>query len=124
MRRNSEHLLKAAFFAHVREARRRDKRFDLVFSIPSGRQPSVVLASRLKAEGVEPGVPDVFCAIPAGGYAGLWLEFKAPKGALSHAQAQKIALLREAGYRVEVVRDAMAAFNLVEDYLNDNGKSK
>lgn len=118
MRRNSEHLLKAAFFAHVREARRRDKRFDLVFSIPSGRQPSVVLASRLKAEGVEPGVPNVFCAIPSGDYHWLWLKLKSPGASLSHNEAEKISRLREAGYRVEVARDAAEAFNIVEEYLN------
>lgn len=60
MRKSPEHLLKVAFFELVREARGHDKRFDLVFSIPGGRQPSVVLASRLKAEGFEPGVPTVF----------------------------------------------------------------
>ena len=50
----------------------------------------------------------------------LWTEFKTPRGSLSRDQRDKIAMLREVGYRVEIVRDPQVAEQIVEEYLNGN----
>ena len=46
-----------------------------IMAIPNGGARSPATASRLKAEGVSPGVPDLF--VPAWG---LWVEMKRAKG--------------------------------------------
>lgn len=120
LRNRPEHEIQSAFFDLVRLRRKKDPRWNLIFAIPVGDVRHWVVAKRLKREGVEPGIPDVFCAIPSGGYAGLWLEFKTPRGSLSRDQREKIGMLREVGYRVEIVRDPEVAEQIVEEYLNGN----
>lgn len=121
-RAHPEHDIQVSFFDEVRLRRLRDNRWNLVFAIPNGEIRHWSAAKRLKREGVEPGIPDVFCAVPSGKYAGLWLEFKAPKGSLSDAQKEKAELLRLAGYRVEVVKNTDAAIAIVEEYLRNASK--
>lgn len=116
-RRSPEHLIQSSFFDEVRLRRRLDKRWSLIFAIPNGEHRHIAAAKRLKAEGVEPGIPDVFVAVPSSGYSGLWLEFKAPGKYPSPEQKGKIEMLREAGYMVEVVRDAEKAIQIVKDYF-------
>ena len=73
-----------------------------IFAIPNGGARSKATAGRLKAEGVSPGVPDLF--IPAWG---LWVEMKRQKGgALSAAQKDWIEYLTICGYRCIVAKGA------------------
>jgi hypothetical protein len=73
-----------------------------IFSIPNGDARSLATAGRLKAEGVSPGVPDLF--IPAWG---LWVEMKRTKGgSLSLEQKDWMAYLEEVGYRAIVCKGA------------------
>jgi len=65
-----------------------------IFSIPNGGHRSKATAARLKAEGVSPGVPDLF--VP---YFRLWIEMKRVKdGRLSTDQKDWIRYLTESGY--------------------------
>lgn len=50
----------------------------LLFHIPNGGKRTKIEASRLKAMGVLPGVPDLFLALPLGGYHGMFIEIKKP----------------------------------------------
>lgn len=50
----------------------------LLFHIPNGGKRTKIEASRLKAMGVLPGVPDLFLALPSGGYHGMFIEVKKP----------------------------------------------
>ena len=69
-----------------------------IFAIPNGGARSKATAGRLKAEGVSPGVPDLF--IPAWG---LWVEMKRSKGgSLSPEQKDWIQYLESVNYRVLV----------------------
>ncbi|XYQ52857.1 VRR-NUC domain-containing protein [Pectobacterium carotovorum] len=52
-----------------------------------------------KRLGVRAGVPDLFLALPRGGYAGLWIEMKAKSGKLSPQQEVWLNRLEDAGYR-------------------------
>lgn len=75
--KDTEHSQQAAFFCWIQQ-QQFDDRLRYAFAIPNGGERNVKVASRLKAEGVKAGVPDVFIPIPATIYAGMWLEFKRP----------------------------------------------
>ena len=69
-----------------------------ILAIPNGGARSPATAGRLKAEGVSPGVPDLF--IPAWG---LWVEMKRAKGGkVSQEQKEWHSYLAKCGYRVIV----------------------
>ena len=73
-----------------------------IFAIPNGEARSRAAAGRLKAEGVSPGVPDLF--IPAWR---LWIEMKRSKGgSLSAEQKDWCAYLESVGHRVIVGKGA------------------
>lgn len=68
------------------------------FAIPNGGARDAVTGARLKAEGVKPGVPDLF--IPE---MRLFIEMKRRDGgATTKAQREWAEYLRSVGYRVEV----------------------
>ena len=71
-----------------------------VFAVPNGGLRGIAAAGRLKAEGVSPGVPDLF--IPAWL---LWIEMKREKGSvLSPEQRDWHAYLTGLGHHVIVGR--------------------
>lgn len=70
------------------------------FHIPNGGKRGIGEAQKLKAMGVTPGVPDVFCSIPAFGYHGLFIEFKSKEGKLTPSQEKMMDLLAKVGYKV------------------------
>lgn len=73
-----------------------------IFAIPNGGHRSLSQAGRLKAEGVSPGVPDLF--IPAWK---LWIEMKREKGGVvSTDQSSWIAYLIDCGYSCVVAKGA------------------
>ena len=83
---DTEHAHQAAYFCWIQQtgAKEVDPRLKFAFAIPNGGLRNKVTASRLRAEGVKPGVPDVFIPIPTWEsrreiqHCGLWLEFKKP----------------------------------------------
>lgn len=96
-------------------------------AIPSGGKRDVKTAMWMKADGLERGLPDWMLWHANVGaddytmrrYVGLALEFKAPStGRVSADQARWHGMLREQGWRVEVVTNAGAAWGLVREYLN------
>lgn len=90
-----------------------------LFAVPNGGKRDLRTAARLKAEGVRPGVPDLFLALPRGEASGLWIELKRRRGgAVSPDQRAMIDRLRAAGYAVEVCAGADAAWATLCDYLD------
>ena len=89
----------------------------LCWATPNGGYRNIVTATKLKAEGVRAGVPDVFLAIPVGDYHGLFMEFKRAKGKLQPNQELYLALLSQVGYKTAVVRSVEEAIDTVEAYL-------
>jgi hypothetical protein len=77
---------------------------DLMFAIPNGGERNKAVASRLKAEGVKPGVPDIFLPVARHGAAGLFIELKRiksvdkTKGVVSTDQTEWQKKLRGSGY--------------------------
>lgn len=89
----------------------------LLFAIPNGGLRNKVVAAKLKAEGVMPGVPDLFFSKPCGEYHGLYIEMKRPKGGrLSSVQDEMAELLMKQGYAVACCEGAQEAIETLAAY--------
>lgn len=94
----------------------------LLFAIPNGGERNIVVAARLKAEGVRAGIPDLFLAVPRGGHSGLFIEMKKSKGGrVSPAQKTAMEILSKSGYSVTVCHGFPEAKAAIEDYLRQEG---
>lgn len=88
----------------------------LIFAIPNGGARSLATAGRLKAEGVMPGVPDLF--VPPWW---LWIEMKRAKGGVvSPDQKKMIKALESVGYCVLVCRGFEDAKAQIEQHLKES----
>lgn len=89
-----------------------------MFAIPNGGWRHPATAARLKAEGVKPGVPDLFLAYPSNGMSGLFVEMKRRTGGrLSPEQQAWRERLTMHGYRVRVCKGWEEAKTEIIDYL-------
>jgi hypothetical protein len=76
----------------------------LLFSIPNGARLYGTAKQRgiqwkkLEAEGAQPGVADLFLAVPSGDLCGLWIEMKTPRGKQSDTQRRFEMGVIAAGY--------------------------
>jgi hypothetical protein len=90
----------------------------LLFAIPNGGERNVIVASKLKAEGVRAGVPDLFLACGHSIYNGLFIEMKKTKGGrVSDNQKSFINLLTDRGYKAIVCHGWNEARQAIEEYL-------
>lgn len=97
---------------------------ELMYHCPNGGSRNPAEAARLKAQGVKPGVPDIFLPVPRGCFHGLYIELKAPGGRLSQAQADYIAALRANGYAAGVCVGWRKAAEVIEKYYeSEEGKT-
>lgn len=85
--------------------------------IPNGGARHVRIAIEMKRMGVRPGIPDMHCVIPSGGFHSFWGEFKAPGGPVTEKQAEQHALLRAEGHYVTVEYSASAMAEELIRYL-------
>lgn len=101
-----------------------DRDYGLIFSIPNGGQRNKVTAAKLKAEGVKPGVPDLFLPVPRGIYAGMFIEMKRRKGGhISADQRKWITDLISHGYKCIVARGFDEAVECITAYMEGDGYS-
>ena len=97
----TEHQEQVAFV----EWFRRQFPTELIFAIPNGGQRNVIVAKKLKAEGVVRGVPDLY--VPS---KKIWIEMKRQKGgSLSPHQKEIIMYLESIGDTVIVGRGFLDA---------------
>ncbi len=92
----------------------------LLFAIPNGGKRNPATAALLKAEGVLPGIPDLFLAVPAGDKHGLFLEMKTTTGAASSVQKAVMKRLSTQGYQVTMARGYVAAKEAISGYLGQS----
>lgn len=112
-----EHDIQVAFMQLCRYHEHKYPALNLIYAVPNGGARNVVVAKKLKAEGVRAGVPDVHLPVSRKIWIGLWIEFKAGKNKLSQKQVDYIALLRSENHFVEICYSAEEAFKQVEKYL-------
>lgn len=90
----------------------------LMFAIPNGGARTARTGAMLKDEGVRAGVPDIFLAMPAGGYHGLWIEMKRRAGRpASQEQAFMLAAFRSQGYDTATCYGWDEAREKIQSYL-------
>ena len=97
---------------------------DALVAIPNGahlaggpRQRSQQM-EKLKAEGFKNGFPDLFLALPKGGYHGLFIEMKRTKeSSTSKEQKHWNAYLNAVGYRSEICKGWEAAKEVISEYM-------
>lgn len=91
---------------------------EALLHIPNEGKRSVRVAAILKAEGMRPGTPDLFLAVPRHNSSGLWIEMKRQKGGVvSDNQRHMMGLLEGLGYEVQVCRGASEALTTIQQYL-------
>lgn len=88
-----------------------------LFAVPNGGSRHMLEAVNLKAQGVTPGVPDLFLSIPTSTHHGLYLECKSEKGKLTEAQEKKIFIFKHIGYECVVFRTRGEGIEAVKEYL-------
>ena len=91
---------------------------DLMFHVPNGGSRNPAEAARLKAQGVKPGVPDLFLPIARNGYHGLFIELKRKTGGRTSPEQERIVRqLNQQGYKAVVCKGWNAAADIIEEYL-------
>lgn len=91
---------------------------DLLFAIPNGGLRHIGTAQKLKAEGVVAGVADLFLAVPAGPYHGMFIEMKRQHfGRQSDAQKVFAGNVQAMGYVYFLAHGAVDAEKNIEAYL-------
>lgn len=115
----SEHEEQVSVFEWAELAAGRWPELRLMFAIPNGGARHIVVARKLKAEGVRAGVPDIFLPVSRGGFFGLFIEMKRVKGGrVSEDQEPWCDKLRNQGYAVEVCRGAAEATKVLVWYMS------
>ena len=96
-----------------------------LFAVPNGGLRNVVVAKKLKAQGVRAGVPDLFLLVQRHGFHGLVIEMKREKGGrLSEEQAAWLEWLNEYGFMAVVCCGFEAAKKTIIDYLSAEHPSR
>lgn len=99
------------------EAAQRKLPEGLLMAFPLQAQRSKANGSRMKAEGMRAGTPDMFLAVPVGKYHGLWIELKRPTGRIAPSQKTMLGELDAQGYAAYASYGFDAAVKLIMGYL-------
>lgn len=89
----------------------------LMHHIPNGGKRNAREAARFKQMGVKAGVPDIFLPVPRGGFHGLYIEMKAPRGTVSENQKIWLERLSAMGYAAVICFGFEEARTAVLRYL-------
>jgi VRR-NUC domain len=112
-----EHREQVALMRWAGLARQEFPELELLFAIPNGGARNVIVASKLKAEGVKRGVPDLCLPVARHGWHGLFIELKAPGGRATPEQAVWLEKLTQAGYLARLCVGWEAAERVIRMYL-------
>lgn len=89
---------------------------DYLIHIPNEGKRGPKAARDAKRLGVRAGVPDLFLALPRGGYAGLWIEMKSKYGKVSDNQQCWMEKLSSGGYKYHICFSSIEAIKIVLGY--------
>ena len=113
-----EHQEQAGLVQIITAMSREYPDLELMHAIPNGGHRTKSSASKIRAEGAKPGIPDLFLPVARGKYHGLYVELKRTKGwSVSADQKKMIPRLRLQGYRVEICPGADYALRVICDYM-------
>jgi hypothetical protein len=96
---------------------------NLLFSITNGipiadKGIRTKIYNRLIAEGLQPGVPDLFLSIGNSLYNGLYIEIKSKTDRLRKVQADIIRELESENYKCIIVRSLDEFMEVIKEYLS------
>lgn len=118
---DTEHAQQVAVFMWAHENLSRFPALRWLAAIPNGGERNKIVASRLKAEGVKSGFPDMILPVamigPQAVYCGLFIELKRIGETTFEAQDEWRDYLNSAGYRCVVCHGWEAARNAIVSYL-------
>lgn len=95
----------------------------IMFAIPNGThlagdtRARAIKMAKLKAEGLTPGVADLFLMLPKAGYHGLFIEMKSAKGTVSPDQSLFLSKAQLLGYQAHVCWSFDEAKSVIEKYM-------
>jgi len=120
----TEHAEQVALFAWAAFHVKQHPALAHMFAIPNGgsrgdtQRSARIVGSRMKAEGVRPGVSDIFLPEPVGIYHGLFIEMKRKDGG-EESKEQKTfgASMRRKGYGYACCHGWEAARDVITAYL-------
>ena len=95
---------------------------DLLFSIPNGiplanQNIRTKIYNKLKEEGLQPGVPDLFLAVGNSIYNGMFIEIKSKSDRLRKVQADMIRELESENYKCIIVRSLDEFMEEINSYM-------
>lgn len=94
----TEHAHQTALFCKVSQNLEEFPQLKWFFAVPNGGERNLIVASRLKAEGVKSGVSDLMLPVSRQGYHGFFIEMKKPKGKESAKQIEFGEFVSKEGY--------------------------
>lgn len=116
--KQTEHYEQVKLFQWAKAQSGKYAPLSMMFAIPNGGQRNIVTATKLKAEGVKSGIPDIFLAYPSLHAHGLFIEMKSPKGKVSTNQREWIGALSASGYMCIVCYSFDEAKRVICGYLD------
>ena len=114
--RNVEHNIQVSCVQWFRYAH--SSLSPLLFAVPNGGQRNVIVAAKLKAEGVLAGVSDLLLLVPNNDYHALCIEMKSAKGRQTENQKAWQKEVEKQGYKYAVCRSLDEFMNIINNYLN------
>ncbi len=93
---------------------------DYLIHIPNEGKRGPKAARDAKRLGLRKGVPDLFLALPRGGYAGLWIEMKTLNGKPTPDQKQWLNKMNEISYLATIEFSCVEAMKTITEYINNN----
>ncbi len=115
----SEHTHQVALMQWAAMSESRYPELRWLHAIPNGGQRNVVVAKKLKAEGVKAGVSDLSLPVARHGFHGFYAELKKPKGGKpTKQQSEFIAFLHSQGYHAAVYYGWESIKDAIEWYLS------
>ena len=121
MSNNNEHSrLQAACIKYFRYQYNEYKL--LLFSIPNGiplsnQNVRTKIYKKLKEEGLQPGVPDLFLAVGNSIYNGMFIEIKSKTDRLRKKQVDMIRELESENYKCIIVRSVDEFMEQINEYM-------
>ena len=118
---NNEHSrLQAACIKYFRYQYNEYK--ELLFSIPNGiplanQNVRTKIYNKLKEEGLQPGVPDLFLSVGNSLYNGLYIEIKSKTDRLRKKQVDMIRELESENYKCIIVRSLDEFIEQINEYM-------
>ena len=115
--KQTEHEEQKKLFQWAKAQSAKHPQLTMMFAIPNGGQRNIVTATKLKAEGVKSGVPDIMLAFPSKHAHGLFIELKSANGKVSENQREWLGALSSSGYQCNVCYSFDEAKKVIEEYL-------